>query len=125
MNTSISKGNSSVRILRWTARLLSIISIGIILLFAIGEGFNPIKFTTQELVLGLFFPLGVCFGMITAWKWEGLGGVITISSLLLFYLVQKNTSTGFPSGPAFIVFAFPGFLFLLLWFWRIKGFKNY
>ncbi len=98
MDSSVSKFSTAVRALRWSARILSILSVGIFLLFAIGEGFNPFRFTAQEAILFLFFPFGVCLGMILAWRWEGLGGGITVASLAAFYLVHRLLSPGFPRG---------------------------
>ncbi|MGD1019603.1 MAG: hypothetical protein ABSA12_09815 [Verrucomicrobiia bacterium] len=111
-NRSVSLGA-----LRWSARLWSILAVGIVLLFAFGEGLNPSRFTPQELVLFVFFPVGVCLGMAVAWRWEGLGGGITVASLAAFYLVDRLTSSSFPRGFALVAFAAPGFLFLLCWLW--------
>jgi hypothetical protein len=103
--------------LRWTARVLSLLSIGIVLLFAFGEGLNLLHFTVHELVLFVFFPVGVCLGMAVAWRWEGLGGGITVASLAAFYLVHRLSSSGFPRGFALLAMTAPGFLFLLCWVW--------
>ena len=90
-------------------------------MFVFGEGLNLFHLTLHELVLFLFFPLGVGLGMIIAWRWEGLGGGITVGSLAAFYLVHRLLSSGFPKGFGFVAMAFPGFLFLLCWLWaRIK-----
>jgi hypothetical protein len=91
--------------------------IGTVLLFAIGEGLNLSHFTARDLVLFIFFPLGVCVGMVVAWRWERLGGGLTVASLAAFYLIHRLASSGFPRGFAFMVMAAPGFLFLLCWLW--------
>jgi len=67
------------------------------------------------LALFVFFPVGVCLGMILAWRWEGLGGRVSVASLAAFYLVRRLSSPGFPRGFAFSALAAPGFLFLLCW----------
>ncbi len=106
--------NFSIRIVRWAARIWSIGSIGLILLFIIGEGINP---TAPREWLGLlFFPFGISLGMILAWRKEGLGGIITAGSLLIFYGIHYATAGRFPKGWAWLVFAAPGFLFLLCWY---------
>jgi len=115
MNASMTKVAASPGALRWSARILSVLSVGIMLLFAFGEGMNLSHFTPLELALFGFFPLGVCLGMIVAWRWEGLGGDITVASLAAFYLVHRLSSPGFPRGFAFVALAAPGFLFLLCW----------
>jgi hypothetical protein len=105
----------SLSILQWSARVLSILAVGVILMFAIGEGLNLARFTPRELLLFLFFPLGVGVGMALAWRWEALGGGITVASLAGFYLADRLMSSSFPRGIAFLVIAAPGFLFLLHW----------
>jgi hypothetical protein len=99
--------------MRWIARIWSIASIVLVLAFIIGEGINPSGLNEG---LGLvFFPFGICLGMILAWWREGLGGVITIGSLLVFYVIHVATAGALPRGWAFLLFAAPGFLFLLAW----------
>jgi glucose-6-phosphate-specific signal transduction histidine kinase len=82
-----------------------------VLAFIVGEWSLP---SNPEEWLGfLFFPFGVCLGMILAWRKEGLGGSITVGSLLVFYVVHLTTARTFPQGWAWLAFAAPGFLFLL------------
>ena len=101
-------------VLHWTARVLSLLSIGIILLFFIGEGFNPTRLTAGEWALMLCFPLSVMVGLLVAWRYEVVGGLIAVGGLLSFYLVHAMLANGYlPRGWAYFVFASPGFLFLL------------
>ena len=106
-------------ILRWIARVWSIVSIGFVLAIFIGsgfeEGFTLAQFAPPELVGLVFFPCGVCLGMILAWRWEGIGGGITIGSLLVFYTVLTLIGGRFPRGPWFALVAAPGILFLACW----------
>jgi hypothetical protein len=97
--------------LRWTARVWSAASVALVLGFIVGEGFNPSGL--NEWLGILFFPVGISVGMILAWWKAGLGGSITVGSLLAFYLVHLATAGTFPKGWAWVVFAAPGFLFLL------------
>ncbi len=103
---------STIRILIWIARLLAVCSMSMLVLFAIG-GFNPpLKMTLQEATLFLFFPVGICAGMLLAWRWELYGGTLTVLCLLMFYGLHVLFGHSFPNGPWFLIFAFPGFLFL-------------
>jgi hypothetical protein len=111
----MTKAAASLGVLRWSARILSILSVGLVLLFAFGEGMHLAHFSALELALFVFFPFGVCLGMIAAWRFEGLGGGITVASLGAFYLVHRLSSSSFPRGFAFVALAAPGFLFLLCW----------
>lgn len=99
----------------WVARVLSVLGVGIILMFMIGEGFNPLHLTAREALLSLFFPMGVCVGMIVGWFREGLGGAITALSLALFFVVHYAQRGRFPGGTAFLLFSSGGLLFLVSW----------
>jgi hypothetical protein len=66
MNDTVVKPNGFVRGLRWSARILSLAVIGVVLLFAFGEGFNPFHLSLRDWVLFLFIPLGLCLGMVVA-----------------------------------------------------------
>jgi hypothetical protein len=101
--------------LKWLARALSVAAIGVLLVFALGEAPHVSTLTGSELVLFLFFPLGVCLGMAVAWRWEGVGAAITLASLAGFYAAHRLISPGFPRGFAFVALAAPSFLFLLHW----------
>jgi len=97
----------------WVARLWSIASIGVVLLFIFGEGMHRIR--PSEWLLFLFFPAGISVGMILAWWKNRLGGVITVTSLIAFYAIHFAIARTFPHGWAFLVFSLPGFLFLVEW----------
>jgi hypothetical protein len=106
-------------VLRWVARLSALALAGMVLLFAIGEGFNPFKLKPTELALAV--PFWVCWlGFCLGWRWEGLGGLLVVAGVAGFYLVHfAMTGFGhFPRGWAFPAFAGPGVLFLLSWFCR-------
>lgn len=117
MNSLMTNRPVSLRILRWSTRVLSILAVGIVLLFAFGEGMNLLHFAAHDWVLFMFFPFGVCLGMAVAWRWEGLGGGITVACLAAFYLAHRLLAPSFPGGFAFLTIAAPGFLFLLAWLW--------
>ena len=95
---------------RWTARAWAIATISVVLVLAVGEGVYPATLT--EWIGLLLYPGGVCLGLILAWWREGLGGTITVGSLVAFYAFYTATSGTPPRGWAWLVLAFPGFLFL-------------
>ncbi|MBI5396756.1 MAG: hypothetical protein HZA91_15790 [Verrucomicrobia bacterium] len=100
-------------IIRWLARLASLASLGMILAFFIGEGFDLRRLASRDWELFAFFPLGVCAGMVLAWWREGWGGCVTVVSVMAFYVVHFAVSGKLPRGPWFAIFASPGALFLL------------
>ncbi len=120
MENQSEKQRVPTSLIRWTARVWTVASIGLILAFIVGEGFSASQIEPREWVGLLFFPVGICAGMILAWWREGLGGSITVGSLLVFYVIHRATAGTFPKGWAWLAFAAPGLLFLLCWY-RSRG----
>ncbi|MCB0115190.1 MAG: hypothetical protein R2873_25370 [Caldilineaceae bacterium] len=102
-------------ILRWAARVGSLLSIGMLLAFVFGEGVDTAALTLSEWVGLLFFPVGVIVGMIMAWRWEGMGSLVVLVSFTAFYVAQWLLTGALPSGPWFAVFCLPALLFALVW----------
>ena len=107
----------SLRALRLSAKVSSILAVGIVLLFLFGEGLNPSHLAARDWVLFAFFPAGVCLGMCLAWRWEGLGGGISVASLAGFYAAHRLMSPHFPRGFAFLTLAATGLMFFICWLW--------
>ncbi|MEZ5307404.1 MAG: hypothetical protein R2684_09690 [Pyrinomonadaceae bacterium] len=98
---------------RWIGRILSVLSIAVLLLFVFGEEFAPSKITAVQWLAFAFFPIGISIGFILAWKFELIGSIITLGSLVCFYLVFIFLMNGsIPKGPWFLVFALPAVAFL-------------
>jgi hypothetical protein len=108
-------GRALTRAIRWIARIWAVASIGLVLAFIVGEGFDPTQLKATEWLGLVFFPVGICAGMIVAWWKDGLGGTVTVGSLLAFYVIHFATAGTLPKGWAWLAFAAPGFLFLLCW----------
>jgi len=116
--------DTAALIVRWIARIWSIVSVGFVLLFLVGEILSPHAShpsTPQEWAGLLLFPLGTCVGMALAWRWEGVGGCVTAGSLLAFYVLLRVVDGRFPRGPYFALVAAPGGLFLLSWALAARG----
>lgn len=109
--TSVESG--ALAFLKWAARALSVLSVGVILLFFVGEGFDPSDVTLRQWAALLLFPIVVVAGMLIAWRHESLGGVVSVAGLAAFYLYSALLNGGTPRGLAFLVLSVPGFLFLL------------
>ena len=105
------------------ARVGSIASVTLLILIFASEGFHPSEISNTEWAGLIFFPIGVVIGMAIAWWKEGVGSVVTLGSLLGFYLVYGYLLRNHIGGWAFIAFASPGLLFLLHWLFRSVGEK--
>lgn len=98
-----------VQTLRWVARLGSIASLGMLVMFAFGEQGRP---SASEWLGIALFPIGVSVGMLLGWWREGLGGIVTLLSLAAFYGWMFVFRNGMPVGPYFLLLSSPGLLFL-------------
>lgn len=95
----------------WLARVLSAMSIGIVLMFAFGEPGTP---TVRDWLLLAFFPIGMVLGLLLGWWQELLGGLITVGSLMVFYGLMWMYSGHLPPGPYFAMLGSPGVLFVIV-----------
>lgn len=92
--------------LRWVARIWSIASVGLLCMFLVGEGLPPLT------VMSMLFPFGVMLGLILAWWFERVGGLIAAASILLFYALHYFNHGGFPGGYAFMLVSAPSVIFI-------------
>ena len=105
--------NQPANVVRWIARLGSLASLGFIGMFAFG-GSEPAVWPTANEWLGLAcFPIAVCLGMIAAWRWEAIGGLISLAGLAAFYVWEYSVSGNLGAGPWFLILTSPAVLFLL------------
>jgi len=115
-------GKSNLRVplagVELLARVGSIASITLLLMLFVGEGVQASKISANEWIGLLFFPIGIVIGMAIAWWKEGVGSAVTLGSLLGFYLIWGFLLRNHIGGWWFVVFAAPGFLFLLPWLLR-------
>ena len=104
----------------WIARISSLGSIAFLLFMVGGHlfGSEPSSGTPTfgEMIALSFFPLGVIIGLITAWKWDGLGGMIAVGSIISFHLTMFILHEKPSFDPLIDALAAPGLLFLLSWF---------
>ena len=110
MNTKILKRTGTS--IKWTARILGILLFLFVLVFLIGEG-SVIGALKSSLLMKIFFI--VMIGYLLAWKWELIGGLISLIGMFTFYLCEYFSSGHFPKGWAFLIFYIPGILFLISW----------
>ena len=97
---------------RFVARLFSVLLVLVILSLAIGEGFpSPANLTTTELLLTISLII-MLTGLLLAWKWEFIGGIIIIIGFLVFFIINSVHSGYLRLGYFFIVFPITGLLYL-------------
>lgn len=115
MNHQTARTDQWMALLRWMSRIWSLLSIGLIVLFLVGEGLPPLDMPLSDWFGLMLFPVGVGLGMLIGWRNELIGGAITLLSLLAFYLIYGLWLNGrLPDGWAFLAFSAPGIGFYLL-----------
>jgi hypothetical protein len=87
----------------------------ILLLFigeTIGDGVQPfLRMTVREILLMFIFFI-LWLGLLLGWKWELLGGLLTLCAVIVFYALNFLFAGILPGGPFFLIFSFPSLLFL-------------
>lgn len=108
------QSSKAVIIIRWVARVISVILILFILGFAIQQKLNPFTMGSHELILTISFAV-MWLGFVIAWFREGLGGFLIIAGILSFYLFSFIFSGFLPQGLPLVILLTPGVLFLIVW----------
>lgn len=96
-------------IFRWTARVVGTVLVGLSLFIAIGEGM-PNPFTQPVRVQIGFLALAlILIGILAGWRWELLGGIISLFGWCLFIasVIQLSRMNWFV-----IALALPGALYV-------------
>lgn len=102
---------------RWVARILGVLLVGLFVVFAIGQGLQPLKLPGAE--FGLMSVLLVALsGMLVAWRRELLGGLMIVAGMTAFYLINFTVSGQLPGGWVFPLCFVPGILALVCWLSR-------
>ena len=100
-------------IVRWAARVTSLLLFGLVVFIFVGQGgppnllFQPTSVQIEFIALGLMM-----LGLVVGWLREGLGGVLVLVGLAAFNAVEFVVN-GQPARGAFPLFVVPGILFLL------------
>ena len=121
------KNQNPATIIRWIARILGSMILAFVLFFLLahifgnsesGEGFRDSK----EIISFFFFPISTVIGLSVAWKWDGLGGIITIAGMAGLFAIRPELS----SNVYMIVPIIPGLLYITYWLMtkNKKGINN-
>jgi len=110
--------DTTLKGIRWTARILGTGMVLFVLIFAIGsllEGLNKptTEYNTYTVILFLLWGAGLA-GLIVAWWKEGAGGLISLIAFILFnILAATNTTPGSSYSFVLLLFIIPSILYLV------------
>ncbi len=97
---------------RWSARVLSAGLVGLVGVIFVGEGgVNPLGLRPIEALL-LFLLFACCIAMVAAWRWEWMGGALSLAAAAAFIGIEFAVSGHLVGGIVFYLLLLPGALFL-------------
>lgn len=107
----------SLIIILWAARLLGTIVIAFLLFMTFEELFSTGSKTdlmeSDDLITFLFFPISTLIGLSIAYKWKGLGGLITVGGMITLHIIRPDLA----SNLLISAFAIPGLLYIIYSVW--------
>lgn len=96
---------------RWTARTVGIPLFVLLVILTLGDGVsNPLAASRRE-NLFCIVALTMLFGLLLAWKWEGVGGLLILGGLALFAAAHEP----FLLNIVFTPWLVTGLLYLACW----------
>jgi ribose/xylose/arabinose/galactoside ABC-type transport system permease subunit len=109
MEESLSSPDRTVKWIRWTVQILSLLFVAFYLYIFIGEALegrsrpnNPPMATRAVVELTI---VGVSLlGLLLAWKWELAGGTVALAAFVLACLINHRLLVFYPVAIAAILF---------------------
>lgn len=116
------KNRTKLKIIRWTARISGALLAVFCLILFIGyliEGMNKptshAGFEKYNIIVFAAWGIGLASFILAWWK-EGLGGLISFISLVLFNILAATSPVeGSTYNPLLLIFLIPSLLFLISW----------
>lgn len=106
-----------MRTILWLARIWGSLILGFVLFFLIAHLFNNEEAggtgfkDSRDIVAFFCFPVLTCLGLALAYKWPGLGGLISLAALVIGIAIK-----GFAIELNFILLIYtPALLYLTYW----------
>ena len=107
--------------LRWTARITGSLILVFLLFFLFGhlfgdhggKGFSSGK----EILTFLFFPVSTIVGLALAYRWEALGGAITLVGMAGLFALRYDLLNDI----LMFIPAIPGLLYFLSWWFSERN----
>ncbi len=119
------RGDGWTTLMRWTARLLGLAALGLFVFFVVESGGNVLPALSLGSPQGiplLLVLLGALAGLLIAWRWEMVGGLMAVTcAAIIFGLVCLGS--GLDMSLCAFYFTLPLFLSGVLYlgvFWRTQ-----
>jgi hypothetical protein len=110
----------ALTIILWTARLLGSVVITFLLFMTIGELLSTdsktVMMKSSDVPTYILFPISTIIGLLIAYKWKGIGGLITVGGMIGLHVVRPDLA----SSVLISAFAIPGLLYIIYVVWSKK-----
>ena len=126
------KNTTSISIIRWTARIIGTLMVAFTLFIGIGEMLESYNkhgsaasdtFDTLMIITFTFWGAGLAGLILALWK-EGLGGIVSLVSFIIFILlVGINPKPDVSFSNVLFIFLIPSVLYLCYW-WLTRKSSN-
>ena len=107
-------------IILWIARLLGSVTVAFLLFMTISELLSTdsktVMIKTSDAIALLLFPVSTIIGLLIAFKWKGIGGLITVGGMILLHIIRPDLA----SSLLISAFAVPGLLYIIYSVWSKK-----
>ena len=108
----------TLKIILWSARILATLVLGFLLFMTFAHVFNPEEnglglITIKDKLSFIFFPLSTIIGLLLAYKFKGLGGMITVGGLICLHIMRPDLASSFIIN----ALAIPGLLYIVYSVW--------
>ena len=114
------KKQKGLTIILWVARLLGSVVIVFLLFMTIGEllstNTKTVMIKSSDILTLLLFPISTILGLLIAFKWKGLGGLITVGGMICLHVIRPDLA----SSLLISAFAIPGLLYIIYAVWTRK-----
>ena len=96
------------------ARILDALILAFLLVFLLGHAFGDEEsgaalISARDMIQFLCFPLSLIVGLAIAWKWEGTGGLIATTGMILLFIIRPDLMKDL----FMLLLLVPGLLFIL------------
>lgn len=108
-----------IKIIRWTARIISLLAIFLVLFFGIAEAMSEGQANgTPTPIINILMGVLMLGGLAVAWKWEITGALISILGFIGVIIANPDAGTK----PGMILFVLPAIFYLTSGFYtKIKA----
>jgi hypothetical protein len=109
---------------RWTARVLTALLVGLFLVpLIVNSIYDVVHDFYEDGVPHAFWMKGVdpiqmicfwtaCVGLVVAWRWPVMGGTLSLGGMILFFVIEFVVRGGLPGGLTLYLMLLPSILFL-------------